>query len=73
MNHSAPVVELVGLACGCTVSLAAILLLAWWLWSRFACPHGRHSSIDDSTSSVRLRDHDVTARAQPNQLLGASR
>jgi hypothetical protein len=73
MKHTAPVVEIVGLGCGCAVGLAAVLLLTWWLWSRFARPHGRHSHIDDSTSSARLRDHDVTAPVQPNQLQGASR
>jgi hypothetical protein len=65
-------VESVGLACGGAVSLAAVLLLTWWLWSRFARPHGRHASFDDSTSNTQTRDNDAAARTEPKQLEGAS-
>jgi hypothetical protein len=72
MNHTAPVVESVGLACGCAVVLAAVLLLTWWLWSRFARPHGRHASIGDSASNIQTRNTDAAAPMEPKQLEGAS-
>ncbi len=49
MNRTAPIVEVVGLGCGCAVGLAAVLLLVWWLWRRFARPHGRHADFHEAS------------------------
>ncbi|WP_285483880.1 hypothetical protein [Amycolatopsis sp. NBRC 101858] len=64
MGTMTDAVDVAGVLCGCTVGFAGLLLCGWWLWSRFARPHGQHANLDERTSAIRLqRDaHPVEAR-----------
>jgi hypothetical protein len=54
MDSAARTVNIAGVICGCAVGLAAVLLLCWWLWARFARPQGQHSNLAGHTSVARL-------------------
>ncbi|MFI5590124.1 hypothetical protein ACIA5G_34115 [Amycolatopsis sp. NPDC051758] len=60
MDSAARTVNVAGVACGCAVGLAAILLFGWWLWARFARPHGQHNNLDDHTSVAQLLRQNAT-------------
>lgn len=65
MDSATRTVNIAGVVCGCVVGFVAILLFGWWLWARFARPHGQHSNIDDHTAVDRLLRQDSMRRPGP--------